>query len=237
LDKRKSKRKTGSGAGGRRRPGVFLDGAAEPVLILDSRLAVLHANKACLRLLDCTNGELIGMPFVTLLPSGKTGETALRLTDCLQNGCAGRAFGDALLKPDGSPAGVISCAVPGKLPDGGAYLLVYLKSDPAGTDAAARAEEKLLEISERFRKMFDYSAIGMSLTGLDGTIIKANRSLCSVFGYSKEELERRSYLEMPYPEAAEYTRSLVAKMATGEAETLTYEKRFIRKNGEVFWRR
>jgi len=235
LDKQKGKRNTGSGASGKTHPGVFLDGALEPVLILDNRLDIVYANKACLRLLTCTNGELIGMPFVTLLPSDNAKETVLRLTDCLQNDRTGRAFGDALLKPDGAPAGVISYAVPGNLPEGGACLLVHLKSAQASADAAARAEEKLMEISERFQKMFDYSAIGMSLTGLDGTIINANRSLCKVFGYSKEELERRSYLEMTYPEDAEYTRNLVTKMATGEAETLTYEKRFIRKNGEVFW--
>ena len=97
------------------------------------------------------------------------------------------------------------------------------------------AEEKLREISEKFRKSFDNSAIGMAMTGADGTIYTANGMLCEQFGYPKEALEGRSFLKMTHPDDVEFTLRNIAKMTSGEADFASYEKRFIRADGEVFW--
>ena len=51
-----------------------------------------------------------------------------------------------------------------------------------------RAEKILRESEDKFRHVFDYSAIGKSITFLSGEM-QANKALCKMLGYSEEELK------------------------------------------------
>lgn len=98
-----------------------------------------------------------------------------------------------------------------------------------------KTEKLLYDISEKFQKSFDYSAAGMSLTGLDGRLITVNRAMCELFGYTKEELEGKHFSEITYPEDIDESNDAVRKMLSGEIKSISFEKRYVRKNGEPFW--
>lgn len=40
----------------------------------------------------------------------------------------------------------------------------------------------------KFRVAFENSNIGIALVGINGDIVKINRKMCSIFGYSEDEL-------------------------------------------------
>jgi PAS domain S-box-containing protein len=100
-----------------------------------------------------------------------------------------------------------------------------------------RALEELRESEAKFRAMFESSAIGMGLGEINGNILAANAAICKMSGYTEEELKQRSDAENCYPEDAQVGMDLFAEMMAGKRDYYSVEKRYVRKNGEVFWTR
>ena len=96
---------------------------------------------------------------------------------------------------------------------------------------------ELGESEARFRATFENSAIGIGLLSLDGRILRANEAVCRISGYTEEELKQRSDRENVYPEDWEIDRDLAQELITGKRDSYQIEKRYARKNGQVFWAR
>lgn len=111
----------------------------------------------------------------------------------------------------------------------------YALNSAQDITARKRAEEKLFEISERFQKSFEFSAIGMCLTGLDGKLFDVNEKMCEMFGCSKDELLGRHFSDITYADDISILNDAVRRMLSGECKSISSEKRYIRKNGDVFW--
>ena len=63
-----------------------------------------------------------------------------------------------------------------------------------------KAEEALRASEERWRKLFENSSAGIALVTPDGRYIAANLALQKMLGYSEEELQRLSALELTHEE-------------------------------------
>jgi PAS domain S-box-containing protein len=66
----------------------------------------------------------------------------------------------------------------------------YLKLMPLAVERALRQQrdrEQLLESQELFRHSFSEAPIGKAFTASDGRLLRVNRALCDIFGYSEEE--------------------------------------------------
>src|SRR5262249_60950322 len=69
-----------------------------------------------------------------------------------------------------------------------ALLLFLLDSEHAEwSDTMQRLEES----EERFRLIFEHSAVGMTLLTRDGRFLQVNPALVRMLGYTTEELRRR----------------------------------------------
>lgn len=100
-----------------------------------------------------------------------------------------------------------------------------------------RAEESLRESEDRFRTAFEEAPYGMCMTGLDGRFLHANATLCSMLGYSQDELLAGAWQEITHPDDLPRSRELSRQFAEERANTLEIEKRYIRKQGETVWAR
>ncbi len=103
------------------------------------------------------------------------------------------------------------------------------------TDALQQRETERRQLEERFRAAFETSAIGMGLISLEGRILAANAAATEMIGYSEAELVQRTNQQNVYPEDAELGQDLHAEMMQGKRNFYSVEKRYVRKNGEVFW--
>jgi len=103
------------------------------------------------------------------------------------------------------------------------------------TDALQQREIERRQLEERFRAAFETSAIGMGLISLDGRILAANAAVTEMSGYTEEELIQRNDPQNVYPEDREVGQDLHTEMLAGKRNYYTVEKRYVRKNGEVFW--
>lgn len=100
-----------------------------------------------------------------------------------------------------------------------------------------RAETALRASEERFRTLFEAAPAGISIIGRDSCLIKANGALARMLGYSREELVGMSGAMVTHPDDVETSKSMVGKIFSGELPSFEIEKRYIRKNGEMFWGR
>jgi len=97
-----------------------------------------------------------------------------------------------------------------------------------------RSEESLKESEEKFRTIFDSSNVGKSITYLNGGM-HVNRAFCEMVGYTKEELTDEKWQQITHPDDVELTQNNIELLRSGKLESTRFIKRFIKKNGDVFW--
>jgi PAS domain S-box-containing protein len=90
------------------------------------------------------------------------------------------------------------------------------------------------EIEDRFQLIFEHSPVGMSITGIDGTL-KVNGAFCSILGYSEEELRSKNWKEITHPDDIKESQNIVNSLLTGERNYARYEKRYVNKSGNIVW--
>jgi formate hydrogenlyase transcriptional activator len=97
------------------------------------------------------------------------------------------------------------------------------------------AQEALRKSEERWRSVFENSAIGVALTDLDGRFLTVNRAYEEMLGYTEEALRRLSFLDVTHEESRESNRALVAELLEGKREQFQVEKQYRRKDGSLIW--
>jgi PAS domain S-box-containing protein len=98
-----------------------------------------------------------------------------------------------------------------------------------------RAERALQESEARFRRTFELAGSGLAHVGLDRRLLRVNRRLCEILGYTEQELVGRSLVDLSHPEDRETATAPRAKVVAGELESARLEKRYLRKDGAVVW--
>ncbi|TWT92528.1 PAS domain S-box protein [Neorhodopirellula pilleata] len=104
-------------------------------------------------------------------------------------------------------------------------------------DATAIVEaRRTLEASEvEYRSTFENAAIGIGHIGIDGRWLRVNEKLCSIVGYTSEELTAKSFQEITHPNDLDKDLVLFARMKRGEIPGYSMEKRYIHRDGHIVW--
>jgi PAS domain S-box-containing protein len=96
-----------------------------------------------------------------------------------------------------------------------------------------RAEEALRKSEERWRSVFENSAIGVALTDLSGHFLAANPVYQRMVGYKEEELRRLSFLDITQKEYRQANWALIGELLEGKREQFQIEKQYRRKDGSL----
>lgn len=102
-------------------------------------------------------------------------------------------------------------------------------------ELAEQTTRSLAESEARFRSYFELPLIGSAITSPEKGWLEVNAGLCALLGYTDQELTGLTWAELTHPDdlAADVTQ--FNRVLAGEIDAYALEKRFIRKNGEVFW--
>lgn len=95
----------------------------------------------------------------------------------------------------------------------------------------SRALRQLRESEERFRGLFEHSAIGLAIVGLDGEWIRANAAACAILGYSESELRSLDFQTITHPDDLGANLSKYHEALQGRIEHYQLEKRYLHKEG------
>jgi PAS domain S-box-containing protein len=98
---------------------------------------------------------------------------------------------------------------------------------------SAEAERRASEL--RFRATFEQAAVGIALRSPDGHWLRANPRLCSIVGYSQEELLDKTFHEITHADDLPAEIAYVRRMLAGEIDSCSMEKRYLRKGGLPVW--
>ncbi|MEY2411080.1 MAG: hypothetical protein QOF48_3750 [Verrucomicrobiota bacterium] len=99
--------------------------------------------------------------------------------------------------------------------------------------AQRKAEEALRDSEERFVGAFEHAPIGVALVSIDGRWLKTNQAIRDLFGYSEEELQTRTIVDLTHPEDIERSWQNVGRALAGDIGSFQIEKRYIHKRGNV----
>src|SRR6202161_1498409 len=102
-------------------------------------------------------------------------------------------------------------------------------------EALSEAHLQVARSEERWRSVFENSAIGVALTDLNGCFLATNPVYQKMVGYSEEELRALSFLDITHADYREANGALIAELLDGNREQFQIEKQYRRKDGSLFW--
>ena len=97
-----------------------------------------------------------------------------------------------------------------------------------------KKEMALIESENKFRYVFDNSAIGKSLTLPTGEM-HVNNTLCEMLGYTRSELEGTKFQEVTHPDDIELSQRVIDKLISGVVNAQNFQKRYIKSDGSTLW--
>jgi diguanylate cyclase (GGDEF)-like protein/PAS domain S-box-containing protein len=98
-----------------------------------------------------------------------------------------------------------------------------------------RINAVLKENELRLNALFSQASIGISYGSLDHEFAQVNQKLCSITGYSIDELNKLSYEEISHPKDLEKYNQNKRKLINREIDDFILENRFIKKNKDIIW--
>ena len=104
-------------------------------------------------------------------------------------------------------------------------------------DALLETHAKLARSEERWRLVFESSAVGVALTDLNGRFIATNPVFQKMVGYTEGELRERGFIDITVEEDRDVNLMLTNQLIQGTLQQFQIEKRYRRKNGGIVWAR
>ena len=146
-------------------------------------------------------------------------------------------IGTTLWSSEGKPIGLISLTgrEPLDNPSVVESVLNLVSIRAASELERLEAELALLQSRKAFQNYFQNCSVGMSVTSPEKKWLEVNQSLCSMLGYSKEELDGLTWVDVTYPEDVEKNSRLFSEMLVGKLDRYDIDKRFVRKDGSLLY--
>jgi PAS domain S-box-containing protein len=98
-----------------------------------------------------------------------------------------------------------------------------------------QVEVLLKQSEEQFRLLFELAPIGMVISSLSGQILKVNAAYCITLGYDEKEILTKKTKDFTHPGDQKTDSNRRENLIEYSREAAYYEKRMIRKDGEVIY--
>ena len=102
-------------------------------------------------------------------------------------------------------------------------------------NALLETHAQLARSEQRWRSVFENSAIGVALTDVNVQFIAANPVYQKMLGYTEEELMHLGLMDITVDEDLDITSALIKELLEGKRRQYQLEKRYRRKNGSTVW--
>lgn len=213
-----------------------LRSVADGIVATDSAGTVRFMNPSAEALLGWTMRDAIGRDVADIAPIADK-DTGVPLESPAKKALRyGRTtdidFGTMLISKNGQREPIDDSAAPVKDEEGhvlGTVMVFRSVRERLAT------EEKLRESEEYFRSVFDFAPVGMALLGLDNRFIRVNNAICTLLGFSKEELVGTCQDSVVCADSPENEHAILAEVLSGQSLCSQFEKRYRAGDGRIVW--
>ncbi|WP_458628931.1 sensor histidine kinase [Winogradskyella sp. PC D3.3] len=102
-------------------------------------------------------------------------------------------------------------------------------------DKRTKDSKELAYKELQLRRTFDTALVGMATIDLEGNWLNVNKSLCNIFGYSREEIHKLNFIDLTHPEDIRKDYKAMLSLISGEFDHYESEHRYVHKKGETIW--
>ncbi len=96
-------------------------------------------------------------------------------------------------------------------------------------------ESALRKSEEKFRRIFETSGLGISITDLSGNFISGNPAIETMLGYNLDEYCQMTIADITHPEDVPLNMKMLAEYKSDLRDSFIIEKRLKRKDGKTIW--
>ena len=97
------------------------------------------------------------------------------------------------------------------------------------------ASQQVRQGHKQLEDTFEHSATGMAHSHIDGRWIRVNQTYCDIIGYTHDEVLRMTFKDFTHPDDIDLDLNNLERTLAGEIDHYSFEKRYIRKNGQTIW--
>jgi len=212
---------------------AILDAAVDGIVTIDNRGTILSANPGITRLLGYASTDVRGRNIAALVPetfcSQHGGFLEQYIADEKQhNVSSGRKT--FARHTDGHPVPIWLTI--NEYEVDGEVRFAGVMSDLS----AYEKQQTALEESELLNRLtVDNAVIGITLTDLNGKWMLVNHAVCTMLGYTESDLLALGFSRITHAQDIQLDYDQVQRLHNGEVTSFTHEKRYIRKDGSLFW--
>ncbi|HEY4379598.1 MAG TPA: PAS domain S-box protein [Acidobacteriaceae bacterium] len=212
---------------------VLVETAPDAVISADGSGLIQFANPATTRVFGYAPAELIGRPLTVLMPQFMRNlhENAFRrylITGQRQINWQGTEFTGLRKNGQEFPIEISFGEI---VTESGHTFTGFIRD----VSARKRVEENLRRSEQRWRAVFENSAIGVALTDMTGGFLATNSAYQQMLGYSEEELTKLTFFDLTLEEDRKRNETLVSELRDGKRMQFQIEKRYRRKDGRLIW--
>ncbi|MHA2271193.1 MAG: PAS domain S-box protein [Candidatus Hodarchaeales archaeon] len=204
----------------------------EGIISFDKEGLITFANPRLAEMVGYSQDELLDLHWTTLFPPEEhesVREEASKRVKGLST-----SYESALLTKTGDIIPIMASGTPLFSPEGihrGSIGIFTDISRLKQTERALRASE------ERFRVIFENAAIGIVVGAPDGGVEASNVAFQRFLDYTANQLRQLTFRDYTHPEHIEEDINLFQELLDGKRDRYQFEKRYIRRDGEVKWGR
>ena len=206
-----------------------IEGTSDGYWLCDASGRLLDVNNSYCRMSGYTRSELLSMHISDLEARESPVETAEHIRKLIAHECD--VFETEHRRKDGKVIYIeISASY---IRQGEGYFSVFARD----ISERKRAEIKLRDSEEKFRQLFENAPIGIATGKAGMKIATANAAFSKMFGYTLDELQHMTIFDLTHPDHLAETSQLINKVVGSEIQHYSLEKRYVRKDGSIFWGR
>src|ERR1700741_2385600 len=83
--------------------------------------------------------------------------------------------------------------------------------------------------------LFEQSAAGIAVFSIGGRFLRANPAMCRLLGYTEQELQQKTHLDVIHVDDLEAAAVARAHAISGKAKPRVSERRYVHKDGSTLW--
>ncbi|WP_428776133.1 PAS domain S-box protein [Vibrio sp.] len=216
------------------------DTATDGLVVVDCHLHISDMNRSLELMFGRSRSELLGqyLPDLILTPDNRAPEDSLwvKLTNDSSQSIKYPVKKDGLHKSNRLFPIEISFGET-ELGENKAFVGVIRdiseQEDTKGRELELRQELKQREVI--YRTAFSQAAVGISRLSLANQFLEVNDHMCAIFGYREEEFALLTLSDITFQEDLTQQAETVEQVRLGLRKDASLDKRFVRKNQQVFW--